>query len=72
VASLLEMPATGRRRTLRLVTLRKKGMDTTENGKRPRCPAGGWKDVRRSMPHGFLDCLVRMVGGQMAVGIVGP
>lgn len=30
--------------------------------KGPRCPMCGWTDVRRSMPHGFLDRIVRMVG----------
>jgi DNA-directed RNA polymerase subunit RPC12/RpoP len=36
-----------------------------ENGdenKALRCPNCGWTDVRRSMPHGWLDYLVRMVG----------
>ena len=27
-----------------------------------RCPVCGWMDVRRSMPKGFVDALVRMVG----------
>ena len=33
-----------------------------ESDKGPRCPVCGWMDVRRSMPHGFLDALVRIVG----------
>jgi predicted RNA-binding Zn-ribbon protein involved in translation (DUF1610 family) len=32
------------------------------SGKGPRCPECGWMDVRRSMPKGFLDRLVRIVG----------
>lgn len=27
-----------------------------------RCPVCGWTDVRHSMPHGFVDHLVRMIG----------
>lgn len=34
----------------------------SETEKGPRCPDCGWTDVRRSMPHGLLDGLVRMVG----------
>jgi DNA-directed RNA polymerase subunit RPC12/RpoP len=34
----------------------------SQSGKGPRCPACGWMDVRRSMPKGFLDGLVRIVG----------
>lgn len=34
----------------------------TETGKGPRCPVCGWVDVRRSMPKGVLDRLLRMVG----------
>jgi DNA-directed RNA polymerase subunit RPC12/RpoP len=34
----------------------------TENGKGPRCPECGWMDVRRSMPKGVVDGLVRIVG----------
>jgi hypothetical protein len=34
----------------------------SESGKAPRCPVCGWTDVRRSMPKGFLDLLVRIVG----------
>ncbi len=39
-------------------------MEDTENGseKGLRCPNCGWTDVRRSMPRGFLDQLMRMVG----------
>lgn len=33
-----------------------------EAAKAPRCPVCGWTDVRRSMPKGFLDGLVRVVG----------
>lgn len=33
-----------------------------ESGKGPRCPVCGWTDVRRSMPKGILDALVRIVG----------
>lgn len=33
-----------------------------DGDKGPRCPNCGWTDVRRSMPRGFLDHLVRMVG----------
>ena len=36
-----------------------------ENGdgnKATRCPNCGWTDVRRSMPHGLLDYLIRIVG----------
>jgi DNA-directed RNA polymerase subunit RPC12/RpoP len=33
-----------------------------EVDKRTRCPGCGWADVRRSMPHGVLDQLVRMLG----------
>jgi DNA-directed RNA polymerase subunit RPC12/RpoP len=35
----------------------------SESGKGPpRCPVCGWMDVRRSMPEGFLDRVVRIVG----------
>ena len=34
----------------------------SESEKGPRCPECGWMDVRRSMPKGPLDFLVRMVG----------
>ncbi|HLY19481.1 MAG TPA: hypothetical protein VKR61_19775 [Bryobacteraceae bacterium] len=34
----------------------------SEMDKGPRCPACGWMDVRRSMPHGLVDGLVRMIG----------
>ena len=34
----------------------------SESGKGPRCPICGWMDVHRSMPKGFLDGLVRIVG----------
>jgi len=34
----------------------------SEVPKVPRCPECGWMDVRRSMPNGFLDGLVRIVG----------
>jgi hypothetical protein len=34
----------------------------TESGKGLRCPVCGWMDVRRSMPKGFLDRVVRIVG----------
>lgn len=33
-----------------------------DSEKAPRCPNCGWTDVRRSMPHGFVDHLVRIVG----------
>jgi DNA-directed RNA polymerase subunit RPC12/RpoP len=33
-----------------------------ETDKGPRCPECGWMDVRRSMPHGFVDGLLRVVG----------
>jgi hypothetical protein len=36
--------------------------NAAETDKHPRCPVCGWTDVRRSMPHGFLDRVVRMVG----------
>jgi len=36
--------------------------NASESDKAPRCPVCGWTDVRRSMPHGFLDSLVRIVG----------
>jgi hypothetical protein len=35
---------------------------TSETDKAPRCPVCGWTDVRRSMPHGLLDRVVRIVG----------
>jgi DNA-directed RNA polymerase subunit RPC12/RpoP len=34
----------------------------SQSEKGPRCPMCGWMDVRRSMPKGFLDGLVRIVG----------
>ena len=34
----------------------------SQSGKGPRCPVCGWMDVRRSMPHGFFDGLLRIVG----------
>jgi DNA-directed RNA polymerase subunit RPC12/RpoP len=34
----------------------------SESGKGPRCPVCGWLDVRRSMPKGFMDRVVRIVG----------
>jgi DNA-directed RNA polymerase subunit RPC12/RpoP len=34
----------------------------SDGGKGPRCPVCGWTDVRRSMPKGFLDGVVRVVG----------
>lgn len=34
----------------------------SQSEKGPRCPACGWMDVRRSMPKGFLDGLVRILG----------
>jgi len=34
----------------------------SETEKGPRCPMCGWMDVRRSMPRGFLDRFVRIVG----------
>ena len=34
----------------------------SESGKGPRCPVCGWTDVRRSMPKGFTDRVVRIVG----------
>ena len=34
----------------------------SETGKGPRCPVCGWMDVRRSMPRGVLDRVVRIVG----------
>lgn len=35
---------------------------TEEGEKSLRCPNCGWMDVRRSMPHSFLDRLVRLIG----------
>jgi len=35
---------------------------TSESDKTPRCPACGWMDVRRSMTHGILENLIRIVG----------
>jgi DNA-directed RNA polymerase subunit RPC12/RpoP len=32
------------------------------SGKGLRCPVCGWTDVRRSMPKGLVDGLVRIVG----------
>lgn len=34
----------------------------SDSDKNPRCPNCGWTDVRRSMLHGFVDYLVRIVG----------
>jgi hypothetical protein len=34
----------------------------SESGKGPRCPVCGWLDVRRSMPKGLLDGMIRIVG----------
>ncbi len=36
--------------------------NASETGRGLRCPVCGWTDVRRSMPHGLLDHLVRIVG----------
>lgn len=36
--------------------------NAAETDKGPRCPVCGWTDVRRSMPHGILDRVVRIVG----------
>jgi len=33
-----------------------------EGGKGPRCPVCGWLDVRRSMPKGLVDAVVRIFG----------
>lgn len=38
------------------------GDNASETEKGPRCPLCGWTDVRRSMPKGFLDRVVRIVG----------
>jgi hypothetical protein len=34
----------------------------SQSEKGPRCPVCGWTDVRRSMPHGFVDRIVRIAG----------
>ena len=34
----------------------------SQSTKGPRCPGCGWTDVRRSMPHGLLDGLLKIVG----------
>ena len=36
--------------------------NASETEKSPRCPDCGWTDIRRSMPHGVIDRLVRIVG----------
>lgn len=36
--------------------------NASETDKAPRCPDCGWTDIRRSMPHGVIDRLVRIVG----------
>jgi DNA-directed RNA polymerase subunit RPC12/RpoP len=38
------------------------GMRDDDISRGPRCPNCGWTDVRRSMSHGFLDQLIRMIG----------
>ena len=39
-----------------------RAVNERQSGKGPRCAACGRMDVRRSMPRGFLDALVRIVG----------
>jgi DNA-directed RNA polymerase subunit RPC12/RpoP len=34
----------------------------SQSDKGPRCPECGWMDVRRSMPKGLLDGVVKVVG----------
>jgi DNA-directed RNA polymerase subunit RPC12/RpoP len=36
--------------------------DDGERNKALRCPNCGWMDVRRSMLHGMVDHLIRMIG----------